>query len=275
MACAVLLSTVAAAGHTAGANPRHPGTRSSREAARPVTEPAQMGEWLRGLAGRYRFEGSVEVRMRATVPEPPPGEQGEPASLADQILQRIRMESGQTDVTEATPVRGMGDCVSIGTGPGVQCVFQVTWDELREEVVSSRTERGGIYNLPGGVSNLAPAMAEFGIDPGGGAVRFLLVDSAGLAEGSSGSLAGRTATFRTKCANGPTILAGLRPPPIRQPDSPPPPQPPRTCSKTMRIETRPDARVLYFSVDIELDGQRKTTYALAMRRMQQSPAPVR
>lgn len=239
-----------------------------------------MGEWLRGLAGRYRFDGSVEVRMRATVPEPPPGEESEPPSFADQIIERMRMESGQSDVLEGRPVRGMGDCVSIGTGPGVQCVFQVTWEELREEVPPSRTERGGIYNLPGGVSNLAPAMAEFGMEPGKGAVRFLLVDSAGLAEGSSGSLAGRTATFRTPCANGPTILAGLRPPPIPQPGAPPPPLPPRTCDKTIRIEARPDAKTLYFLVNIQLDGQTKTTYALSMRRVQQNaaagnPAPLR
>jgi hypothetical protein len=160
MACALLLAAAATAGNTASANPRHAATRPPREAARPVTEPAQIGAWLRRLAGRYRFDGSVEVRMRATVPDPPPGEESEPPSLADQIIERTRMESGQSDVLEGTPVRG----------------------------------------------------------------------------------------------------------------SPPPPMSPGSCSKTIRIEARPDARTLHFSVDIELDGQRKTTYALSMRRLQQNGA---
>jgi hypothetical protein len=266
MVCVVLLAAGAA-----GANPRSGNFRPPREPARPVTEAAGIGVWLQRLAGRYRFEGMVEVRMRATVEEEPPAAEGtEPGSLAAEIIARERMESGQSDVLETTPVRGVSDCVTIGTGPGVQCVLQVTWKEMREVVAPSTTERGGVFNLPGGASNLAPAMAMYGLDPGQAVVRYLQVDSAGLAEGASGSVVGNTATFRTPCANTARILNSLRPPPIRKAGSSSPPQPPRTCDRITRIEARPDAKTLYMRVDFALDGRPKTTYSLLLRRVAQS-----
>jgi hypothetical protein len=232
-----------------------------------VVEPAQIGEWLQRLTGRYQIGGSVEVRMRATIEDPPPGQEVEPPSLADLVLERMRTESGQSDVLEAASVSGMGDCVAIGSGHGVHCILNVKWQELREAVQPSQSERGGVFNLPGGVSNLAPAMALFGVDPGIAVVRYLLVDSAGLAEGEAGRVIGNRATFRTPCANAAAILQGLRPPPIPQPGQLPPPPLPTTCDKIIRLEARSGGRIVYLTIDIELDGERKTSYVFSLRRV--------
>jgi len=266
MACVVLLAAGAA-----GANPRNGNARPPREPARPVTEAAEIGAWLQRLAGRYRFEGMVEVRTRATVTEEPPEAAGaEPGSLAAEIMVRERLASGQSDVFDVTPVQGMGDCITIGTGPGVQCVLQVNWKEMREVVTPSTTERGGVFNVPGGVSNLVPAMVMYGLDPGQAVVRYLQVDSAGLAEGAAGSVVGNTATFRTPCTNAARILDSLRPPPVRQPGSLTPPPPPKTCDRITRIEARQNSRTLYMWIDYALDGKPKTTYSLTLRRVAQS-----
>lgn len=263
-----MLLAGAEAGIAAGANPRFSGAPPPLEAGVPVTDAAELGAWLRQLAGRYRVEGSVEVRMRATVPESG-SESGESQSSAQMILDRIRTESGYSDEMQLETVRGKGDCVGVGNGPGVQCVLQVTWNELQEVVQPSRTERGGVFNLPGGKSNLAPSMGLFGLEPGQSTVRYLLVDSAGLAEGAAGNVVGHTATFRTPCANGPAIMAGLRPPPVRQSGQPAPEPPPTSCDKAIRIVAEPESQVVYLLVDIELDGVRKTTYTLTMRRVPQ------
>lgn len=243
------------------------GPASRRVRAVPLVEPAQIGAWLQRLPGRYKIDGSVEVRMRATTEPPPSGGDTPPPSLADLVLERMRTESGQSDILDGTPVRGLGDCVAVGDGDGVQCVLNVTWQELREEVVPSQTERGGVFNLPGGVSNLAPAMALFGLDPRMAEVRYLLVDSAGLAEGESGGVIGDQATFKTPCANAAAILNGLRPPPIPTSGQLPPPPPPTTCDKTIRLEALPNGRIVYLTIAIELDGETKTTYVFSMRRM--------
>lgn len=278
---AVLLAASLMVHGWAQAQPRPDVEPTSRTvAASAVTDPAAISDWLRIMAGSFTVDGQVEVRMRATrQPEDPfaeeeeseeSEEQSQPKPFADMLIERMRMESGYDDVIEATPAEGSSDCTGIGTGPGVQCIFHITWPDMVEFVTPSEVEPGGIFNLPGGISNLAPSMAMFGLEPAAAGLRHLLVDSAGLAEGASGQLVGDTATFRTPCANGVSIISGLRPPPYRAMDEPPPPPPPRTCTRTIRIAASPGGSVVNLRVDIELDGQKKTAYVLALRRAPQN-----
>lgn len=77
------------------------------------------------LVGRFRWEGVLDTR--------PLG--------------------GQADGRDLLRVQGMGDCVAVGQGPGVQCVLDVRW-------VEDWTPRGEPIAVP----NLNPAMSLYGLD---------------------------------------------------------------------------------------------------------------
>lgn len=141
-----------------------------KDLSRPT---AETDVWLRRLAGRFRYEGSL------TRPE------------ADDFIS----------------VKGLGDCVNVGVGPGVQCIFSLEWPPPL-----------GFSMEPVAVANLNPAMVLYGVDPGIPGMRYLQVNQKGLAEGGAGSIRGDTATFQAACVNTGTImragnvLRGLRPP---------------------------------------------------------------
>jgi hypothetical protein len=191
----------------------------------PAGPPTEMDVWLTRLVGRFRFEGLIHVRSQGDCEEP-----GSPLG-------------GPCET-----IAGVGDCVSVGTGPGVQCVFNVSWLD--------------IHTSPNGVSYLNPAMALFGLDPANGAINHLLVNNKGLAEGGMGASTGNRATFRTSCVNQPGMLGG--------------------CERIFRIEAAPDARILYMWIDVEtgLKGVRPpVSITLSLRRVVQDegiplPAPA-
>ncbi len=239
--------------------------------ARPVTEPADIAAWLRRLVGRYSVEGMVEVTYPGyrCVPDPDEPGAGDPPP---------------EPVPYCKAMKGKGDCTGIGTGPGVQCVLNVTWEDLYEVVYPKELKPNqrynplaGVYNLPGGVSSLGPSMLLFGLDPGKSAINHLLVDNKGLPEGGLGSIAGDRATFKTPCVNAPTMLEKMKPPP--QPAEPPLfRQTPRTCERTLRIDAEPDARLLHMSIDFAINDEIWTRYTMSLRRVPQTgevPAPAK
>lgn len=243
----------------------------SNEAAIPVTEPAAMAEWLRRLVGRYTFDGSVEVvyyhegegyeEHRCAPLPPPPSESGELPPPATPYCSTIQ---------------GKGDCIGIGKGPGVQCILDVSWQDIHEVILLGEDQsnaEAGIYNLPGGVSNLSPAMALFGLDPASSAINYLLVDQKGLPEGGSGSIRGNRATFKTTCVNGAELFARMKPPPS-PPDPTRPEGPPRTCDRILRLEAKPEANLMHWSMDIEINGEPWTRYEMTLRRSAQDVAAV-
>lgn len=188
----------------------------------PSGPPTAADVWLRRLAGGYQVEGLVEVR----------GKGGCPAYCGG--------------------IKGKADCVAIGTGPGVQCVLNLAWTDIYE----TDYEAGGIFNVPGGVSYLDPAMMLFGLDPGENAIRYLLVDNKGLPEGGPGSNAGNRATFRTTCVNAPALFSAMNP------DG----EPYRTCDRTIRFEAKPDASIVYLWIDIDINDNNFTSFMLSLRR---------
>lgn len=138
---------------------------------------AESDAWLRRLAGRFRYEGSLQRQ--------------EPASFVS--------------------VKGLGDCINVGAGPGVQCIFNLEWPPPF-----------GLSMEPVAVANLNPAMILYGLDPGIAGLQYLQVNQKGLAEGGGGSIKGDTATFRAPCVNtGSNSLAGI-PSPVANPGGRPP-----------------------------------------------------
>jgi hypothetical protein len=186
----------------------------------PSGPPTPMETWLVRLVGRYRVEGV------------------------------IRSSAG------VESVKGMVDCVTIGAGPGVQCVLNVAWLDIFL-ISPPPGNPAGVFNVPGGVSFLNPAMALFGIDPGAAGINYLLVDNKGLAEGGLGSSTGNRGTFRAPCVNAPTLFNAMRPPAFGFY---------RTCETIIRIDARPDAGVLHLLMDFEINDDVHTTIELTLRR---------
>ncbi len=207
-----------------------------------------MDVWLKRLVGRYQFEGLVEVvktedhRCGQLPPDPANSNPPPPAE------------------PWCSSIKGKGDCIAIGTGAGVQCVLNVTWQDLYDV----NMDDGKVYNLPGGVSYLDPAMLLFGLDPGKSGINYLLVDNKGLPEGGLGFVAGNRATFKTPCVNGPALLGAMKPldPPAR------------TCDRTIYIDAKPDAKLVFMSIDIDINEEPFTRYVMSLRRVPQVQGPV-
>lgn len=136
----------------------------------------------------------------------------------------------------------MGDCISIGAGPGVQCVLALQWPEMYEADFETAT----IEAIPGAIPYLDPAMAMFGIDRTNASLSYLLVDHKGLPEGGLGSNVGTRAVFVTPCVNEPV-----------------------SCRRTVRIEARPDANLHYMWIEVEsgYPPNPVSTITLTMRRV--------
>lgn len=147
----LMARVVAPASSHAGENPRF-------SVPRPPTEAEQtpaLEVWLSRLAGRFEYEGMANPY--GSLPEEP------------------------------RPVSGRSDCMTVGNGPGVQCVLDVRW----------RDRRDVMGNVVPPYPNLNPSMMLFGYEPGTAQLRFLQVDNMGIAAGGTGVLTGNTAKLTT------------------------------------------------------------------------------
>jgi hypothetical protein len=220
--------------------------------AGPSTSP---DVWLRRLAGKYRFEGLVHVVARGDCGPLPP----DPAK--------------QDQMSEAPPepycrsIKGTGDCVAVGKGPGVQCVLNVFWQDMYE-LVLQKSEAGaetvdasptGNFELPAGVAYLDPSMALFGLDPGNSAINYLVVDNKGMPEGGPGKVSGNRASFRTTCVNAPTLLGAMKPEAFNN-------RMPGSCARTIHFDAKPDSKVVLVTMDIEINDDVFTRATMTMRR---------
>lgn len=191
----------------------------------PAGPPVDMDLWLKRLVGRFSFEGMVHVQRAGDCD--PTGQSNPPCE----------------------PIKGMGDCIAVGNGPGVQCILDVHWlDRYDLQDPERRTP------WPGAISYLNPAMLLFGLDPGNAAINHLLVNNKGLPEGGLGTNAGNRATFRTSCVNEPGVLGG--------------------CERIFRIEARSaDARLLYVWIDVRMESESidptVSSIVLSLRRVAQ------
>jgi hypothetical protein len=226
--------------------------RSPLQTGSSVTSAVAPDVWLGRLAGRYTVEGLV--------------------SAVDVRLVEVVAREGCAYCVTAW---GTADCIRIGTGPGVQCVLDVRWEEMYE-IVQPAAElpgpgeppppMGGSYELPGGVPHLSPAMMLFGLDPEKQAILHLVVNNKSLSEGGPGFVAGNRATFKTTCVNGPRLMAAMKPPPK-------PPAPPdydvvwHTCERIVRIDAKADANVVFLMVELAINDDPFTLINLTLRRV--------
>jgi hypothetical protein len=158
-------------------------------------------------------------------------------------------------------VGGTADCVAVGAGPGVQCIFNVTWLEIWDIRMPGEGLDGltGVFEVPGGIPYLDPAMALFGLEPGKNALSYLLVNNKGMPEGGPGSVKGNRLTFRTECVNEATLLAAMVPENVngRLPDN---------CERVIHMEAKPDSKVMWWNIDLEINEEPYTRFVLTLRR---------
>lgn len=199
-----------------------------------VTVPTpELSVWLQRLTGSFSVEGMTSVPGRADCP------------------------------TFCVGIKGKANCVAVGKGPGVQCMLNAAWEDQFEIIMYSEdpNEPVGVFELPGGVSYLDPSVALFGLDPGKSAINYLLVDNKGLPEGKPGQVNGNRATFRMTCVNAPVLFNAMKPQRTT---------PYRTCERIIRIDARPDAKVVLVTIDIEINDDPFTQLTLSLRRTQES-----
>jgi hypothetical protein len=225
LACATLLTA-----GSASADPR----ANQTTGAEPIPD-AQMQDWLGRIVDSFKFDGMVNVVAKGDCP------------------------------AYCVAVKGKGNCVAVGNGPGVQCILAAIWEEMWEIVMQQSEGESvddsptGVFELPGGIPYLDPAMALFGMDPGNEGISYLLVNNKGMPEGGLGHIKGNRATFKTRCVNEATLLAAMKPVAFnnRLPD---------TCERIIHIDAKPDSKVVWMTIDIEINDDVFTRFSLTLRR---------
>ncbi len=168
-----------------------------------VRKPSIIISWMRRLLGTFSYEGYVDLQ-------------------------------GKGDPDDFLKVQGNSDCVGFGPAPGVMCEINVRWPEKKGPKGEA---------IPGGVSNLSPAMMLFGFEPDDLGIRYMLVDSKGIAEPALGLLVGDTLTSKEPCVNTPGV-----------------------CQKIIRITAQPDGKLVEMQVDVEMNYKRAMGYKFLMHQ---------
>ena len=175
---------------------------------KPSRKPSEIITWMRRLVGQFTYEGNVDLHGK-----------------------------GLTD--DLRPVKGRSDCVPFGPAPAVQCEIRVTWPE---------TKGPNGEAILGGTSMLNPAMILYGFEPDDLGIRYMLVDSKGIAEPALGLLVGDTLTSKEPCVNVPG-----------------------TCQKITKITAEPEGKLIEMNIDIERDYKRAISYRFVLHRVGAAP----
>ncbi len=133
---------------------------------------AEMDVWLRRLVGRFRIEypWALAIERPANAP------------------------------------RTVVDCVAIGAGPGVHCIYYMARPQA---VPEGQADAGKKQQTPD--KQLRPAdvlvvsrIVEFGLDPNASKVRLMTV-TRGSAESTSGRVSSNTLTSKGRCWDSPAV----------------------------------------------------------------------
>jgi hypothetical protein len=181
------------------------------EGRKPEKNPQKVIDWMARLVGEFAFEGEVDLHAK-----------GRPEDLH--------------------PVRGSGECIGFGPAPAVRCEISVRWTPVRVE------DRGKVL---GGVSNLNPATMLFGFEKDRTGIRYMLLDSDGIAEGALGYVVEDTLVSRTPCVNIPG-----------------------QCERVARITAHSDLQMVDIKIDLVIDYEPAVHYHLVMQRVPGSKAVV-
>jgi hypothetical protein len=192
LACAAMLAPTRALADPRGIGEPPPLLTPELIEARRGDLAQDMAAWLPRLVGQYTVEGVADFNgtggQQAVGGAPSADfgslEGGEGTAATD--------EGNPIDPLKQKGAGGRADCMAIGQGPGVHCVFHVTW-------VPEWTPLGN--PVEGGVPFLAPAMKLFGLDPNTPSIMQLQLDTDGVAELESASLKGSTVRwiYETRC----------------------------------------------------------------------------
>jgi hypothetical protein len=149
---------------------------------------------------------------------------------------------GKGNPGDTRAVRGTGSCLGFGPAPAVQCEIKVRWSTVKgpdgEEI-------------PGGRSNLNPAMMLYGFEPDRIGIRYMTVDSEGIADGAMGYVVGDTLISRSPCVNVPG-----------------------QCERVAHITADPDLKMVRMEIDLEVDYQKAVHFDFIMKRVPGSRAVV-
>lgn len=188
LACAAML-----AGGSAAAQPRGslaeipPDTPETREARRQQLA-VEMPAWMSRMVGRFRYTGVVRFYQTSS----PGAETQEFPDRDKTYADGTCDEECFTSIPSLREAKGLGDCIPVGNGAGVHCVVHVLW---REEWAQTGMP------VDGGVTFLGPASTLYGYDPVASRIRYLILNTNGIAESEAGVLNGNTLswTFDTHC----------------------------------------------------------------------------
>lgn len=244
---------IAATAGAAGSNPRKDPPSAAYVVPPRVTDRAELSQWLLRLADQYQVDGAGSIYVQPVDPMRKRLQPGEER----QIVPPPETEYMPPMVF---PVKGTADCVSIGAGPGIHCIFNIGWEDQFEVNMDPDAGTIGIWNLPGGVSYLNPSMLLLGLEPARQGLQGLLVDNKGLPEGASASVAGDRATLRVPCVNERALFLAMNPEKSYERRSP------ATCDRITRIDARRDGKVVLVAIDIEINTQLVTQLQLTLRR---------
>jgi hypothetical protein len=136
----------------------------------------EMGVWTRRLLGRFQLDGVIHHVDYV-----------DPDSGGPQLV--------YNEWTQA--MGGKADCIEFAAAPGIQCVINLVWPEVWNEM----TGKAGM----GGVPDMTPAMVLAGIDPDVEKLRFLMVSSRGFGYPGRAELKGNSAITRPSCVNLPGV----------------------------------------------------------------------
>jgi hypothetical protein len=178
---------------------------------RPEKDPQKVIDWMARLVGEFDWEGYVDVR-------------------------------GKGKPEDTKPVRGTSNCIGFGPAPAVQCEIKVRWSTVKgpdgQEIL-------------GGKSNLNPAMMLYGFEPDRFGIRYMLVDSDGIADGAMGYVIGNTLVSRTPCVNVPG-----------------------QCERAAHITADPDLKMIRMEIDLEVDYEKAVHFDFIMNRVPGSKSVV-
>jgi hypothetical protein len=127
----------------------------------PAKTARQLINWLASIAGKFTFEGHVDLRGR-----------------------------GNTE--DLRPVQGSANCIAFGEAPGVKCELTLTWP-------GSPVPDEGL--IPRAITTLNPGIILYGIDPRRNGIRYMMVGNKGDGEGAVGLLFNNTLIATSPCAN--------------------------------------------------------------------------
>lgn len=237
LACALLPAVGSLATPRMDVPPPEPETPEAREAKRMQTA-ANSAVWLPRMVGRVKYTGIVQF-FQTMGPSAQALKEFPPRKV---YAEATCDESCQATTANIANAEGKGDCIAIGKGPGVQCVLHVVWNEEWGQLGSA---------VEGGVSFLGPASILYGLVPNTATIRYLLLNTNGIAEAESATLDGDTLrwNFETRCESS-TL---------------------DRCRQVMRIRLPQGSNKTQMNIDIEKweasGWARLTTFALDARPM--------